>query len=624
MPVEWATTQMNLANAYRNRIRGDKAENIERAIEGYGQALQVMTRQAMPVEWATTQMNLANAYSDRIRGDKADELSAWDSIKQSISTLPDAGSPAQPGSTERPDGLESFEPAPAEGSSPLATVTRYTDIACPRRVWVEAERLTVVVQLTVNQPTRSAARAALDVRPDAPVAIRLTAPAFDALNALDQTTAILPDADSPPVVFHLKPRVAGPAQLVFDFRQGGNPVGAAVVNIDVTPDQVATTQTTRGVFPVVMPQGIDAPDLLLYIHYDASAGIPRLRFTLDETQHGLSTTFDAVDLHSDPAHYAADLYRTLSELAQAAGGRAGDAALQDALADEVRRLGYKLWRLLIPSGLKELYLANRAAWQGKTLLVVSDEPHLPWELVWPHDPATRARDDAPWSVSLRLLRWLRRDAVSRGYAGPAAVLPFQVVACVAPTHTGLSLLETERGFVLGLLAGRAGRDASPSSTGRRALLALLRAGGYDWLHVVTHGSAPGGEYPAGAIELDDGVLLPDDLFDPEMEAHIGAVHPGFVLNLCHGGRQVWGLTHLGGWANALVSAGAGLVAAPLWEVTDSQALAFAQAFYTRLLAGAPVAAAVHAARLAARNGDPTWLAYSVYAHPNARVQAGCK
>ena len=61
--------------------------------------------------------------------------------------------------------------------------------------------------------------------------------------------------------------------------------------------------------------------------------------------------------------------------------------------------------------------------------------------------------------------------------------------------------------------------------------------------------------------------------------------------------------------------------APLWEVTDRQALAFAQAFYTRLLAGDPVAESVHAARLAARNGDPTWLAYSVYAHPHARVRA---
>ncbi|MCO5214389.1 MAG: CHAT domain-containing protein, partial [Caldilinea sp.] len=85
MPVEWATTQMNLANAYSDRIRGDKAANIERAIEGYEQTLQVTTRQAMPVEWATTQMNLATAYAKRIRGDKAANIErAIEGIEQAL------------------------------------------------------------------------------------------------------------------------------------------------------------------------------------------------------------------------------------------------------------------------------------------------------------------------------------------------------------------------------------------------------------------------------------------------------------------------------------------------------------------------------------------------------------
>jgi len=74
MPVDWATTTMNLANAYYARIRGERAENLERAIAGYEQALQVRTRQAMPVEWATTTSNLANAYYARIRGERAENL----------------------------------------------------------------------------------------------------------------------------------------------------------------------------------------------------------------------------------------------------------------------------------------------------------------------------------------------------------------------------------------------------------------------------------------------------------------------------------------------------------------------------------------------------------------------
>jgi tetratricopeptide (TPR) repeat protein len=73
-PQQWAMTQNNLANAYRNRIRGYKAENLERAISAYQEALKVFTFDAFPQQWAATQNNLANAYSNRIRGDKAENI----------------------------------------------------------------------------------------------------------------------------------------------------------------------------------------------------------------------------------------------------------------------------------------------------------------------------------------------------------------------------------------------------------------------------------------------------------------------------------------------------------------------------------------------------------------------
>ena len=74
MPVEWAQTINNLANAYYARIRGDKEDNIERAIHSYKQALTVRTQTAIPIECARTMNNLANAYYARIRGDKEDNI----------------------------------------------------------------------------------------------------------------------------------------------------------------------------------------------------------------------------------------------------------------------------------------------------------------------------------------------------------------------------------------------------------------------------------------------------------------------------------------------------------------------------------------------------------------------
>ncbi|WP_293369876.1 CHAT domain-containing tetratricopeptide repeat protein [Microcoleus sp. CAWBG556] len=71
---KWATTQNNLGSAYNNRIKGDKADNIELAIAAYTKALQVYTPQAFPQGWAMTQNNLGTAYWDKIKGDKADNI----------------------------------------------------------------------------------------------------------------------------------------------------------------------------------------------------------------------------------------------------------------------------------------------------------------------------------------------------------------------------------------------------------------------------------------------------------------------------------------------------------------------------------------------------------------------
>ncbi|WP_139240498.1 CHAT domain-containing protein, partial [Geitlerinema sp. PCC 9228] len=67
-------TQNNLANAYSDRIRGERAENLEQAIAAFEAALQVRTRSAFPQDWAMTQNNLANAYRYRIRGERAENL----------------------------------------------------------------------------------------------------------------------------------------------------------------------------------------------------------------------------------------------------------------------------------------------------------------------------------------------------------------------------------------------------------------------------------------------------------------------------------------------------------------------------------------------------------------------
>jgi CHAT domain-containing protein len=70
-PLEWARTQHNLGNAYRDRIFGDETENIKQGLAFYHNALEVFTRKEFPEDWARTKNNLAMAYAQRIRGKKA-------------------------------------------------------------------------------------------------------------------------------------------------------------------------------------------------------------------------------------------------------------------------------------------------------------------------------------------------------------------------------------------------------------------------------------------------------------------------------------------------------------------------------------------------------------------------
>ncbi|MBF2090857.1 MAG: CHAT domain-containing protein [Synechococcales cyanobacterium K44_A2020_017] len=70
-PDLWIKCQNNLGSAYGERIKGEKAENIEQAIKAHQQALSVSDCESFAYEWAGTQMNLGSAYAERIRGNKA-------------------------------------------------------------------------------------------------------------------------------------------------------------------------------------------------------------------------------------------------------------------------------------------------------------------------------------------------------------------------------------------------------------------------------------------------------------------------------------------------------------------------------------------------------------------------
>jgi hypothetical protein len=361
----------------------------------------------------------------------------------------------------------------------------------------------------------------------------------------------------------------------------------------------------------------------------AQASPPALQFTLMRDGGGWWRTFPPVPLQKDPAGHADALYRHLtgitvrSDPASAAHDGYSSRVLTGPEVDRgVRALGHNLWKDLIPRELKDLYAAERDDWRGRSLLVFSEDPHLPWELVWPYGEDWE--DESPWCGTLGLTRWLRRDAQGNGNESPPTGLSLRSLAVLAPADASLPTALAERDFLRGLAASHLLRDLSPDLVTAEAVQGLLEGGQYDWLHVATHGRFHAASPDGDSVVWLQGraALTPAAFVGPAIERHLRRRRPAFLFNACEVGRLGRGLTGLAGWATRLVSAGAGLFAAPLWEVTDDGALAFVRVFYERLLAGETVAEAVRQARHQARQeGDPTWLAYSVYAHPNARLTA---
>ncbi|MGB8983685.1 MAG: hypothetical protein WCC12_17580, partial [Anaerolineales bacterium] len=87
-PREWARAQNGLGLALME-LNENRPENIELAIEAFRATLSVRTYTELPFEWTITQNNLANAFGERIRGSKKENLLAALAIYDEILSLAD-------------------------------------------------------------------------------------------------------------------------------------------------------------------------------------------------------------------------------------------------------------------------------------------------------------------------------------------------------------------------------------------------------------------------------------------------------------------------------------------------------------------------------------------------------
>lgn len=340
------------------------------------------------------------------------------------------------------------------------------------------------------------------------------------------------------------------------------------------------------------------------------------RFELRSTALSILATFESPPLRHR-AEYVTSLYREIEERWLST---ADDA---EAFQEELREFGGSLFSQLFPEQLQDILWQRRDSLTD--LMVLSSEPFIPWELVHLKEPGSPLPDETRFLAETGLVRWLyTRD---NGYppqelhARPGRVR----VLCPDYPHPRLRLTETraEAQFLTDLLG------ASAVTPRERDVRALLRNGDFDVLHFAGHGLADSSDIANAKILLEgryeEGAYIGSSLSVTTVGqqarlARPDGSRPMIMLNACQAGRVGEQMSSLGGFAQAFLDRGAGAFISSMWSVGDKPASAFVKTFYQELLRQQPVSAAASKARQQARQaGDGTWLAYAVYAHPQARL-----
>jgi type VI secretion system protein ImpC len=457
---------------------------------------------------------------------------------------------------------------------------------------------------------------------------------------------------SPGVQFRLRGQEIGPGRIMVDFAQDGRPVGSVDLSTEVVPiDQKPTLEQacTAGEVNLRLPPG-PAPDVVIKVFEYRLADQPgHLRFHLFSTHPKLQDLpvldgdLGTQDLRSDVGAWVESRLRIVGAVARQLDATA--AQVDKALAD----VGYQLYEQLLPAKLQELCWTLRQR-DVKTVLILSDEPHIPWELIKPYraDPASGQFEqvDGFWGETFALTHWLRGRppaqqlslrrvlAMAAGatkasgsreaardmlLASPEAASSDELSPL--PANANLKCADEEINILRSLETAGAQLKVLPAR--RQLLYEAFERAEFDLLHLACHGNFAGlSGADASAVLMEDGVFSAAEL-SPRMACALRAAAPLIFFNACQSGRLGFSLTGLGSWGARLVQLGCGGFIGSLWPVTDKAALAFAQAFYELVASGLPLGEAVLQARQRAHEQhpqDPSGLAYCCFADPMARVE----
>jgi hypothetical protein len=416
--------------------------------------------------------------------------------------------------------------------------------------------------------------------------------------------------------FDVQPTNEGEGEIWIVIRQGQVPL----VNLILRPRIVAARAgvSRRINAPATTPE---APPLAEPLHqlriFERRRGDEIFyQYIFDSPALNLNSIYESAPLPGDRNSYVDQLYKEIEDRWIGSGA--------DAVAfnEDLRGFGGDLWDQLFPAELQAELWQHRD--QIRSIMVFSEEPFIPWELVHMKEPRRGLGADSLFLAQKGVVRWLHN------YGWPPQKLALRAGRCryVIPDypHPDYHLPEAleEAEFLEKKFR------ATPVEPQVNPVRAILSEGGaFDLLHFAGHGVAEHENIANAQLMLqgrvEGGNYLPAYLSATTVGQfarleHNDGTRPIVVLNACQAGRAGYKLSGIGGFARAFLTGKAGVFVGALWSVGDAPARTFTEKLYERLLAGDRLAEATISAREAARAAnEATWLAYVVYGHPHATL-----
>ena len=574
----------------------------------------------------------------------ADRFARWKSVDKET-TLAVANPRGSESMAESAPAPPMWEEAAAAIAPPpemeTVEVNFHTDVKFPARLQRNKVEW-LVVRLRQEKPAETVAAGLVAVEftkqgdeppPPEYLTVRVLASDFDEETRMwERTITVHHDRDSDPAVFLLKGAELGKKRITIDFEHKGRPVGSVWFTAEVVEGATSSAGVTIARSPDDLPEFArfernPPPPADVQLRVVKKSGENTLAFWLNSAHPDLPYSWNPVgevELTSrDPMAFLAKLLEPLDDMVSRLSSDLTDDERTKA-TEELNVLAEGLFEQLLPEEFRIEYFTRiqplQQAGKIKSMLITSDEPWIPWELLKPYYySVSEGREYVAenfWALDFQLARWLAGR-------GPAARVTVQEAALVLP-DVGLPAVAQEQAFLTTLAADHTIQLRAPSKT-LAEVKDLFLHGGYQLMHVATHGRFNTSDADESVLELSDENLRPLDLVASGLRG-IRKSMPLVFLNACDGGRADFSLTGLGGWAEKLFrEANASAFVGALWEVHDDLAVEFTKHFYGRLAAGDSLGEAMRAARAHLREVDetnPTWLAYTLYGDPNTVVQIG--